>query len=176
MIDQKQAHQLAQEYVTQIDSRTLIRSFDRFALLDGETLEEDFGWVYFYTNQRYLISQSPKLRVYGNAPFIVDRCDGSIHVTGTARSTQSYVDEYKRDRDQTRCLVRDTHSGLSFLHGGKVGKYVLFLHGIPGSSLSWAWIAQALSSRAKCEFTSDSAARVSHAAENQNQRQGSLAG
>jgi hypothetical protein len=30
----------------------------------------------------------------GNAPFIVDRNDGSIHVTGTAYPTEQYLESY----------------------------------------------------------------------------------
>ncbi|MEP7364165.1 MAG: hypothetical protein ABI972_12990 [Acidobacteriota bacterium] len=61
-------------------------------LLEDLTLERDFGWVFFY---------GPKdisLTIAGNAPFIVDRSDGSIHTTGTAYPTKLYLDSYARVR------------------------------------------------------------------------------
>jgi hypothetical protein len=62
----------------------------RMSLLSEQTLERDFGWTFFYR------PGDPSLIVAGNAPFIVDRKDGSIHVTGTAYPTEHYLESYAR--------------------------------------------------------------------------------
>lgn len=61
-------------------------------LLEDLTLERDFGWVFFFG------PTDVSLVVAGNAPFIVDRSDGSSHVTGTAYPTELYLESYARVR------------------------------------------------------------------------------
>jgi hypothetical protein len=56
----------------------------KLALLDDQTLERDFGWVFFYNSQRYLESQDFRDMLAGNAPIVVTKIDGRVHVTGTA--------------------------------------------------------------------------------------------
>jgi len=80
------AHEIATEYVQRL-ART---SGLPLALTESATLERDFGWVFFYRSTR-----EDEL-LAGNAPFIVDRRDGSVHVTGTARPVDEYLDAYAR--------------------------------------------------------------------------------
>ena len=46
--------------------------------------ELDFGWVFFYDAGDEVIA--------GNAPIIVDRDAGCIHITGTARPLAEYLE------------------------------------------------------------------------------------
>jgi hypothetical protein len=55
-----------------------------------DTIERDFGWVFFYG-----LSDS-SIKVAGNSPFIVDRKEGAIHVTGTAFPLERYLESYDR--------------------------------------------------------------------------------
>jgi len=65
-------------------------------LIEDATIEEDFGWVFFYQSQRYLESGDVSDMLAGNAPIIVSRVDGSLHETGTAHSLEFYVENFKR--------------------------------------------------------------------------------
>lgn len=47
---------------------------------------EQIGWVFFYDDRAQWIA--------GNAPVIIDMNDGSFIPTGTALSTEEYVNEY----------------------------------------------------------------------------------
>jgi hypothetical protein len=67
---------------------------------DGETLERDFGWVFFYESQEYLDTGEFGRTLAGNSPIIVDRRDGSVHKTGTARSIDYYLEEYVKRRSR----------------------------------------------------------------------------
>jgi len=67
-------------------------------IVESETEEHDFGWVFYWTSREYLETNEIRYALGGNAPLIVDRRDGSIHPTGTARLTSEYVDDYKRHR------------------------------------------------------------------------------
>ena len=60
------------------------------SLFKDRTLERDFGWAFFYG------PKDPSVLLAGNAPFIVDRKDGSIHVTGTAYPIENYLESYAR--------------------------------------------------------------------------------
>src|SRR5262245_24620835 len=55
-----------------------------------DILEHDFGWVFFWG------SNDPSVLLAGNAPFIVDRKDGSLHLTGTAFPVERYIESYAR--------------------------------------------------------------------------------
>lgn len=59
-------------------------------LLSERTVEREFGWIFFFA------PQNPSVLVAGNAPFIVDRHDQSIHATGTAYPTETYLESYAR--------------------------------------------------------------------------------
>ena len=72
-------------------------------LLRQETLERDFGWVFFYG------PDEPSVVVAGNAPFIVDRNDGPVHVTGTAHPLNKYIWKATYAPDEpTRLRFRNT--------------------------------------------------------------------
>jgi len=91
--------------LTKEDARNLIigelardwkRSVPDVVLVDEQTMEKEWGWVFFYTSARYLESRNPLHALFGNAPYIVNRHTGKIHVTGTAQSIEHYIAEYER--------------------------------------------------------------------------------
>jgi hypothetical protein len=56
--------------------------------------EEFFGWIFFYQSQDYLKTGSLSSLLAGNAPFIVDKKDGAIHVLGTSEPADFYIKKY----------------------------------------------------------------------------------
>ena len=61
------------------------------ALLEDMTIERGFGWVFFYQSKRYLQSGNFSDVLCGNAPILVAKTDGRIHVMGTARPLEHYL-------------------------------------------------------------------------------------
>ena len=59
-----------------------------------KTQEESFGWVFFYQTKEFLETGNLSAMLAGNAPFIVNRRDGVIHVLGTAHPVDVYLKEY----------------------------------------------------------------------------------
>jgi hypothetical protein len=57
--------------------------------------EHDFGWLYFYDSSLHAASGEADDAVVGNAPLIVDRVDGKLYITGTARPVEHYLQEYR---------------------------------------------------------------------------------
>lgn len=66
------------------------------ALVLTEIREFNFGWVYFYTSERYLETGDISDALAGNAPFVVRRETGKVDVLGTAHPFEHYLDEYVR--------------------------------------------------------------------------------
>jgi len=84
-MDRQAATRIAEEFVAK---QNFDSSGAQYALQD--VLERDFGWVCFWG------PKDPSVPVAGNAPFIVDRRDGSLHVTGTAFPVDRYIESYAR--------------------------------------------------------------------------------
>lgn len=71
---------------------------DSVSLLLDETLEESFGWVFFYNSNVYLETGNLSYALAGNAPFIIDRESGTVHYTGTAEPIETYIERYNSER------------------------------------------------------------------------------
>ncbi len=65
-----------------------INSETECSLAVYSSIERSFGWVFFYG------PTDSSVALAGNAPFIVDRKNGSIHVTGTAYPVERYLERY----------------------------------------------------------------------------------
>jgi hypothetical protein len=91
MMTKDSARAAAAEYVTDTGQRIGVE----LAILDDQTVEFNSGWVFFYDSRKYIESGSPSDALAGNAPVIVSKRDGSVHVTGTARPVEDYVREFE---------------------------------------------------------------------------------
>jgi hypothetical protein len=65
-------------------------------IVDEDTIEEDFGWVFFYESRIYTETQIFSYCLAGNAPIMVNKKDGSVLATGTAYPVEHYIEEYRR--------------------------------------------------------------------------------
>lgn len=75
---------------------------DELVILDGEIVEKDYGWFFFYTSRRYLETGEFRYMLAGNAPVVVEKEDGSLNELGTALPFEEYVEEYERLRRRRR--------------------------------------------------------------------------
>lgn len=92
MITLTEATQSAQSYVQEMARACGMP----LQLLEHETIERSFGWAFFYDVVREPGSSDADTLLAGNAPFIIDRRDGSLHETGTAYAIEEYLDNYER--------------------------------------------------------------------------------
>jgi hypothetical protein len=60
---------------------------------------EDLGWIFFYDTKAFAEDHDPMYELAGNAPIIVDREDGSLHVTGTGRPIEEYMEEFRKKKE-----------------------------------------------------------------------------
>ena len=102
MLSFDDARKLAQEYVDGL-SRPAVEGLNGHILpptecivMDEHTITKSYGWIFFYQNRRYIETEIISYALAGNAPFIVESEDGSIHVLGTALPTEDYIAQYEQ--------------------------------------------------------------------------------
>ena len=66
-------------------------------IVDAETIEREFGWVFFYQSQEYLLTNSVSDMLLGNAPIVVDRDDGTVSTLKTYGSIAEQIEEYSAE-------------------------------------------------------------------------------
>lgn len=93
-ITKSDARKLVDAYLTKLQAGRSIE----LAVMEDRTREESFGWVFFYNTKRFVETGDMQWALGGNAPLIVDRRSGNLHVTGTAHPIDHYIGEYRRTR------------------------------------------------------------------------------
>ena len=66
-----------------------------FEILESETLEREWGWVFFYDSADHIRTGDEKYAIAGNAPLIVNKISGELIVTGTAWPIEKYIEDYE---------------------------------------------------------------------------------
>jgi hypothetical protein len=85
-----EAEQVAREYLKARESSAGCE----LALIDRETIERNFGWVFFYDVKRHIETGDFRHALAGNGPIVVTKADGRVHETGTAYPLEHYLKEY----------------------------------------------------------------------------------
>jgi hypothetical protein len=87
MISEREARELAEAELARsgLPGGSVIVGSDEF----------DVGWVYYYDSKNHHETGEFRYTIAGNAPILVDRRDGSVHGTGTARPVAEYIERYK---------------------------------------------------------------------------------
>ena len=90
MLTRDQAKTIAKSWIT-----THATSDVPSTIVDSQTIERSYGWVFFYQSNAYLETQDPGFALAGNAPLIVARATGAVTVTGTAQPAEYYLAQYE---------------------------------------------------------------------------------
>jgi hypothetical protein len=69
---------------------------DPFVVVEENTIEKPFGWVFFYNSKRFVETGEFSSQLAGNGPVIVNKHDGSVEFFGTPKPTQEIVAEYEQ--------------------------------------------------------------------------------
>ena len=67
-----------------------------YVILTEETMERDFGWVFFYVPRRYLDTKIPNYLIPGAGPLVVLRKDGATRYLPTSVPPIPAVAEFER--------------------------------------------------------------------------------
>jgi hypothetical protein len=87
VVSEDEARHRANKYLTETAGGT------EWVMLEAR--EFPVGWVFIWDLKRNLEATQIGDKVPGCAPILVNRSDGSVHFTGTARSIEEYVDRYE---------------------------------------------------------------------------------
>jgi hypothetical protein len=72
---------------------------DEIIILDNETIEKPWGWVFFYTSKKWHETNDITYAIAGNAPVIVEKDTGKLFITGTAYPIDHYIYNYEKSGD-----------------------------------------------------------------------------
>jgi len=93
---------------TRVEAKALVDAFitnddlpagDVAIVLDDETIERPWGWVFFYNSRRFVETGDVRSCLGGNAPLIVERTSGRLLETGTAQDIGFYLSNYEATGD-----------------------------------------------------------------------------
>lgn len=88
MVTYAYALELAKEYLK--DSEVPLQ-----VTYEGEFPE---GWYFCYQSKEFLETGELSAQLAGNAPFLIDRQSGELHVLGTAKPVESYLEYYMKEK------------------------------------------------------------------------------
>lgn len=95
---------LTKELATQLarDTISKLRDGSELALLEEETTETAWGWVFHYTTKRFLETGDRNALVPGIGPFVVERDSGKTTFLSTSAPPGVALAEYERMRLRRR--------------------------------------------------------------------------
>lgn len=64
-------------------------------LLEKETKETSFGWVFFYDSKKFIETGNMEFAIAGNGPVIVNKNNGEIVFHGSRKSAIQLIAEYE---------------------------------------------------------------------------------
>ena len=96
MLTRLEARALVEAELGRLENRSYPGVSKDLVLLDEETIERPWGWVFFYNSKRFLETQDFLHALAGNAPYLVNRHTGEVRSTGTAYPAQHYIAEYEK--------------------------------------------------------------------------------
>jgi hypothetical protein len=90
MINYEEATSIAKKYV---DTVRVYPPMD-LALMLEQTIEFEYGWVFFYQSEAYIKSNDIMDALGGIGALLVDKFSGDIYETGTAHPVEKYIADY----------------------------------------------------------------------------------
>ena len=67
-------------------------------VLEEQTVEKDYGWIFQFTTRRYLETSDPGALVPGTGPLVVEKEGGATAFLATSVCPEKAIEEYERRR------------------------------------------------------------------------------
>src|SRR6267154_429592 len=89
---------LTKEQSFEIAKKTLasLPHGDEYAIIEDDTIERPFGWVFRYDTKKYLETKDPKYIRPGNGPLVVERVGGTTAFLPTSLPPRKAIEEFER--------------------------------------------------------------------------------
>jgi hypothetical protein len=91
----------AREFVMQHINRAAPLE-ERNTVLDEQTIEKEYGWVFFYQSKAFLETGDKALRLYGSTAMLVEKDTGAFHEFGAGRSVESQIAHFEQRRGEEK--------------------------------------------------------------------------
>jgi hypothetical protein len=75
MIDIITAKEMVENYVNENNITD-----DKVVVIDDETIEREFGWIFFCNSSKYLETKEIMYMRFGTRPILVNRLDGTLQL------------------------------------------------------------------------------------------------
>jgi hypothetical protein len=66
-----------------------------WVIVDKETIERPFGWVFFYQSKKFLETGIFSYRLAGNGPVVIDRITGAVEFHGPLVNLEQLIKEHE---------------------------------------------------------------------------------
>ena len=76
-------------------ARVTEKSGIEVVVVDANSVERDFGWVFRYESNKGLETGDPKKCISGNGPIVVDRHSGKLRRFGSLGTTERAISQYE---------------------------------------------------------------------------------
>ncbi len=99
------SRQTAKELVLTRINKSIPYNMDQLecVIIEEATIEKEYGWVFFYNSKLFLETNDMSYALGGNAPIIVNKYTGVLHITGTAHPIDYFIGQYEQQ------LRNDSH-------------------------------------------------------------------
>lgn len=105
MLTHQQARHIAEKEVNDI---IVGSGIDDLTIVDNETLEKSYAWIFFYSSRRYIETGDINYAIGGNGPLFISKIDGHISTFPTGLSINGMVDEYEETHKIWKLIISDT--------------------------------------------------------------------
>jgi len=66
-----------------------------WVVIDKQTIERSFGWVFFYESKAFLETGLFRDRLFGNGPVIVNKASGAVEFYGSGDLPEDIIKVYE---------------------------------------------------------------------------------
>lgn len=98
MISQKEAQQLVLSYLAGAPQP----ANDSYAIVEHETIEKPWGWVFFYSSKKFLTTGDLNYASASYPPLFVSNKGGKVLVGGMDEEVHYYIRKYESTGDPSR--------------------------------------------------------------------------
>jgi hypothetical protein len=64
-------------------------------VIDKNTIEKPFGWVFFVDTKKFLDTGNSDFRIVGNGPIIVNKHTGAVKSCASYKTVEESIKEYE---------------------------------------------------------------------------------
>jgi hypothetical protein len=91
MLTKEQALEIVLKKLRQMSSPD-----DPFIIVEADTIEKPFGWVFFYNSKKFIETGIFRYRLAGNGPVMVNKTTRMVEFCGTNKPVQELIKDYEQ--------------------------------------------------------------------------------